>query len=60
VRSVHKRYGLIRAGLWVTDNWTLTAKPEKAWATTSIDEAHEQRFVLLNAFGLSTTIQALP
>jgi hypothetical protein len=57
-----RRYGLARAGKWIAkrDHNKLTISPKMAWSTFSLDEAHERRFVLINAYGITTTIQRLP
>lgn len=63
VRSVPRRFGLMRAGMWLlpqvgrTPN--LTADREKAWQVVSLDEAIDQRGVLKAAFGITTEVRVI-
>ena len=38
----------------------MTDDPRKAWAAFDIDAAIERRFLLIKAWGITTTIRAIP
>lgn len=63
VRSVPRRFGLVRAGRWLLPQVDRTARltdnRKKAWQVASLDEAINQQQILKACFGLTTEVRVI-